>query len=638
MNKLLLMVLLVALPVSSFAAQQQLQTRANTTSPSVDTNFTRQQAMNTDLYTNKADKSSAVLNWSAWANGASFTTSSPPVVYNGVLYKCIAPYTKNAGETPDTQTEHFSIIGGVADYNSLANKPNIPSTLADLSADSTHRVVTDAEKSSWNAKQSPLTAGTDYLAPTGSAANLTNFPSSLATDSEVTTAVSGKANTSAFASSAAFQAAFGWSPSGTFDTTADQTITGDWAFSSGLEASNISLNLGTLADLKIGNAQMVDDTKGNGDTNFLWSAKHTFDQLATKQATLVSGTNIKTIDGNSLIGSGDLVVSGSGSGASGYVALSAPPYSDVACTTGQYGYYGSTAYLCTGGFWASKWTLTTHSNASPATYSLTITPSGFTGADKFTYGGADYATQQAFTGLTTDASFTVTPDTGRAITCAGTGLTDNTGGSYTANTDTDNVVATCTSSAAASTYSETFNGIDGTLLSTFSNWSSINATFVETNFKISGNALTPTAAYAKAGGFHSASTSDISQIVFKGQSAADIARYLTVRTNTDSIGYAIQLGYPSVTDWRQISFFKNGIQIGTSQTISPTMPFATDHTFRLVASGTDPVTLSVYIDGSVTAAATMIDSTSPIASGHPGFYINTGSSTTNEFFDSWQDY
>lgn len=75
---------------------------------------------------------------------------------------------------------------------------------------------------------------------------------------------------------------------------------------------------------------------------------------------MVSGTNIKTINGSSLLGSGDLAISGT----SGYVSLSAAPYSDVACTTGQYGYYGSTAYLCTGGFWTSKWTLSAHLNPS----------------------------------------------------------------------------------------------------------------------------------------------------------------------------------------------------------------------------------------------------------------------------------
>lgn len=357
--------------------------------------------------------------------------------------------------------------------------------------------------------------------------------------------------------------------------------------------------------------------------------------LGGKQDALVSGTSIKTVNNTSLLGSGNIDIAG---GTGGYVTLSAVPYSDVDCTTGQYGYYGSTAYLCTGGFWTSKWALTTHSNASPVTYNLTITPSGFTGADKFTYNSTDYTTEHVISGLSADASFTVTPDTGREIACTGTGLTDNTGGSYTANTDTANVVATCTSSATVATYSESFDGTDGTLLSTFSNWSSINATFVETNFKISGNAITPTAAYAKAGGFHSLSTSDISQIIFKGQTSTDISRFLAVRANTDSTGYSIQLGYPSATDWRQISFFKNGTSIGTAQTISPTVPYGVDHTFKLVATGSSPVTLSVYIDGSGTAAATMTDSTSPITSGHPGFYINTGSSTGNAFFDNWQDY
>ena len=36
--------------------------------------------------------------------------------------------------------------------------------------------------------------------------------------------------------------------------------------------------------------------------------------VAGKQATLVSGTNIKTINGDSILGSGNLVVSGGGGG------------------------------------------------------------------------------------------------------------------------------------------------------------------------------------------------------------------------------------------------------------------------------------------------------------------------------------
>ena len=97
-------------------------------------------------------------------------------------------------------------------YNDLTNKPSIPSisglatetyvntqigaidipsALSDLTADSTHRVVTDAEKTAWNAKS-------DF---SGSYNDLTNKPSipsisGLATETYVDEAVSTKANAS----------------------------------------------------------------------------------------------------------------------------------------------------------------------------------------------------------------------------------------------------------------------------------------------------------------------------------------------------------------------------------------------------------------------------------------------------------
>ena len=41
-------------------------------------------------------------------------------------------------------------------YNDLSDKPTIPTALADLSDDATHRLVTDTEKSTWNGKQDAL--------------------------------------------------------------------------------------------------------------------------------------------------------------------------------------------------------------------------------------------------------------------------------------------------------------------------------------------------------------------------------------------------------------------------------------------------------------------------------------------------
>ncbi len=51
----------------------------------------------------------------------------------------------------------FTLSGlGEKSYNNLTDKPTIPDELADLTEDTTHRVVTDTEKSTWNAKQAAL--------------------------------------------------------------------------------------------------------------------------------------------------------------------------------------------------------------------------------------------------------------------------------------------------------------------------------------------------------------------------------------------------------------------------------------------------------------------------------------------------
>lgn len=64
----------------------------------------------------------------------------------------------------------------------------------------------------------------------------------------------------------------------------------------------------------------VADAINDGTTTIAPSQNAVFDALAAKQATLVSGTNIKTVNGTTLLGSGDLVVSGGsidGSGTAG---------------------------------------------------------------------------------------------------------------------------------------------------------------------------------------------------------------------------------------------------------------------------------------------------------------------------------
>lgn len=52
-------------------------------------------------------------------------------------------------------------------YNNLTNKPSIPTRLSQLSSDTTHRTVTDTEKSTWNNKMDELSAQTITLTTSG---------------------------------------------------------------------------------------------------------------------------------------------------------------------------------------------------------------------------------------------------------------------------------------------------------------------------------------------------------------------------------------------------------------------------------------------------------------------------------------
>lgn len=78
------------------------------------------------------------------------------------------------------------------DYNDLTGKPTIPTRLSQLSGDATHRVVTDTEKSTWNNKS-------DF---DGDYNNLTNKPSI----PTVSSSVSSSSTTTAASSSAVKQA------------------------------------------------------------------------------------------------------------------------------------------------------------------------------------------------------------------------------------------------------------------------------------------------------------------------------------------------------------------------------------------------------------------------------------------------
>lgn len=71
-------------------------------------------------------------------------------------------------------------------------------------------------------------------------------------------------------------------------------------------------------DISIPAAPTVDQTYNASSTN-AQSGTAVAGALTTKQDTLISGTNIKTINGNSLLGSGDITISGGGTSAWGSI-------------------------------------------------------------------------------------------------------------------------------------------------------------------------------------------------------------------------------------------------------------------------------------------------------------------------------
>lgn len=111
------------------------------------------------------------------------TTVIPTVPTN------VSAFTNDAGYL----TEHQSLNGYATEtyVNTQIDTIDIPDALSDLTTDSTHRVVTDAEKSAWNAKSNF----------SGSYNDLSDKPtipsiSGLATETYVDEAVSAKANSS----------------------------------------------------------------------------------------------------------------------------------------------------------------------------------------------------------------------------------------------------------------------------------------------------------------------------------------------------------------------------------------------------------------------------------------------------------
>lgn len=98
---------------------------------------------------------------------------------DGIPESDLAPAVQALLDKADTAVQPEAGKGLFSgDYNDLANKPDIPADLSDLTDDATHRLVTDTEKSVWNSKQDAIGYTTENIA------NKVTSISSVSTDTE----------------------------------------------------------------------------------------------------------------------------------------------------------------------------------------------------------------------------------------------------------------------------------------------------------------------------------------------------------------------------------------------------------------------------------------------------------------------
>ena len=255
------------------------------------------------------------------------------------------------GYVKDTDLATVATSGN---YTDLSNKPTIPTALSDLTADASHRTVTDAEKSSWNAKSnfsgsyndltnkptipSAVTESTvsgwgftkntgTYSKPSGGipksdlasavqtslgkadtalqsytetdptvpswakAASKPTYTASEVGAVPATRKVNGKALSADITLSASDVSAL---PNTTVIPTKVSQLTND---------SNFTSNTGTITGITMNGA-----SKGTSGVVNLGTVITAHQDISGKQDKLVSGTSIKTINGTSLLGSGNVEI------------------------------------------------------------------------------------------------------------------------------------------------------------------------------------------------------------------------------------------------------------------------------------------------------------------------------------------
>ena len=129
------------------------------------------------------DMSTAAQDTSTTAQSTESTSSQPASLSSQsetVAANMTISQYPNRGTIIDSDLMLLSNAGNTAYYKAtmalLKSYMGVPTTLAALSSDSTHQVVTSSQIAAWTAKQNALIAGADYLTPATAASTYAPIP------------------------------------------------------------------------------------------------------------------------------------------------------------------------------------------------------------------------------------------------------------------------------------------------------------------------------------------------------------------------------------------------------------------------------------------------------------------------------
>jgi len=182
---------------------------------------------------------------------------------------------------------------------------------------------------------------------------------------------------------------------------------------------------------------------------------------------------------------------------------------------------------------------------------------------------------------------------------------------------------------------DTFTDTDGTLITAHTSvttWSFVEG-FQTTDGVISNNAAASHAYRSMS--YASTSSEDSSQIILQANLTMSGYGSPCVRMDVSSgaRGYCISFSAISGSDWSGIDINKNGSYIsGLGPVVVPTNQ---SHTLKITASGTNPVVITAYVDGSL--IGTYNDSSSPLSTGKSGIFLFNNSGSDTVVLDDWTD-